>query len=396
MVSDSIKNTSNTVMKTSQEKYVSYNIDRAWRKIGESKTVERFIRKIGKPTTQSSYLIALSKYFQWLREKGADMDPDQLIRDNLQCIYGSGPSDVETKRKHTDWLDEYVNRKLLEAGSSESSRMIVSSAIKQFYKRNDSPLFGDFSVSIQQMKEPPKPLEADDIRKVLKALPLSLRTPLLLAWQSGIEIGRVLSLTWRQVENIDSGECPLKINLYGRKRHRKTYFSFVGKDSIEHLKMWRGKWPDLMGRNANPEDLIFVGKQKASLSYTWLELLVRRTASSLAGQCIIKNGNIGSWHPHALRHSFETEASHAGVKSEIRDYFLGHITGIQWTYNHRDEIHPEDLVKEYLKIEPYVSLDYTDKTLREEYDQREKNLIERILQLERLYSDLKKEVLSRP
>jgi hypothetical protein len=81
MVSDNIKNTSNMVMKTSQEKFVSYNIERAWRKIGESKAVERFIRKIGKPTTQCSYLIALSKYFKWLREKGVDMYPDHLLNE---------------------------------------------------------------------------------------------------------------------------------------------------------------------------------------------------------------------------------------------------------------------------------------------------------------------------
>lgn len=89
-----------------------------------------------------------------------------------------------------------------------------------------------------------------------------------------------------------------------------------------------------------------------------------------------------SWHTHALRHSFETEASHAGVKAEIRDFFLGHIGGIQWVYNHRDELHQDDLVKEYVKIEPYVSLNPNETTLRGEYEERERVLLKRLLALE--------------
>lgn len=116
-------------------------------------------------------------YFVWLREKGVALTPDQLIEDNLRCVFESAPTDVARKRKHTDWLDEYVNYRLLEIHRSESRRRQVASAVSQFYKWNDSPLFGAFRVSTQPVEKPAKPLLADDIRKMLGALPLSQRTP---------------------------------------------------------------------------------------------------------------------------------------------------------------------------------------------------------------------------
>jgi hypothetical protein len=33
--------------------------------------------------------------------KGASMGPDELILDNLRCVFETGPIDVQTKRKHT-------------------------------------------------------------------------------------------------------------------------------------------------------------------------------------------------------------------------------------------------------------------------------------------------------
>ena len=38
------------------------------------------------------------------------MTPDQLVQDNLVCVFKSDPTDTTTKRKHTDWLLEYVNQ----------------------------------------------------------------------------------------------------------------------------------------------------------------------------------------------------------------------------------------------------------------------------------------------
>lgn len=301
------------------------------------------------------------------------------MSDNLRCFFESKPVDVKTKRRHTDWLDDYINSYLVSKGLSESKRKVSTAAIQQFYTKNDSKLFGDFEVSKQQPRVPPKPLAGPDIRQVLKALPLNIQLPLLFVWQSGCEINRVLGRLWGDV---DLSKYPMPLSFYGRKKHRRPYGTYLGRECVERLKVWRQKWAEMRGRQPREKDLIFLGKGGAPMNYGWIDEKLRDTAARLFKEALVKNGNPESWHTHALRHSFETEAAHAGVKSEIRDYFLGHVGGIQWIYNHRDEIHPEDLEKEYLKIEPYVSLEPGEITIREEYEQKEKRLYDRVIRLE--------------
>lgn len=38
---------------------------------------------------------------------------------------------------------------------------------------------------------------------------------------------------------------------------------------------------------------------------------------------------------------------------------MGHVSAIEWVHQH-PELHEEDFVKEYQKLEPFLSLDYTD------------------------------------
>lgn len=354
----------------------------AVKEIGESEAINRFLSKYGNWRTKAIYACEIKLYLRHLKEgMKVGLTPDQLITDNLECIFKSDATDVRAKRKHTDWLSEYVNDYLIKRGTSEAHRELAASVVKAFYKRNDSLLYGDFSIAQQPLQAPRKALKAEDIRAVLTALPLNIRAPLLVEWQSSIEINRVLSLSWTDLKGFDEGEHPVKIELYGRKKHRRGYLTFIGKDSIDHLK----------ALDSREGAYVFPSKSGNFVNDNWLNRRMRGTAMNLMKQGLIDQYPPESWHSHALRHSFETEASHAGVRAEFRDFFLGHVSGIQWIYNHRDELHPEDLVKEYLKIEPLVSLSPNEATLRNEYEQKENVLLKRLENLERLYAELKRE-----
>jgi ribosome biogenesis SPOUT family RNA methylase Rps3 len=100
---------------------------------------------------------------------------------------------------------------------------------------------------------------------------------------------------------------------------------------------------------------IFLCKHEVPMAPSWLDERFRLTALRLHKQGLVKNGSPDSWHVYALRHSFETEAGHARVPSEIRDSLLDDLRGIQWVYNHRDQLYPEDVEKEYAKIFVFVS-----------------------------------------
>jgi hypothetical protein len=79
------------------------------REIGPSKAVARFLQKHRNVRTGATYALELALYLRWLKAKGITMSPDELILDNLRCVFEGGPTDVETKRKHTDLLSEYIN-----------------------------------------------------------------------------------------------------------------------------------------------------------------------------------------------------------------------------------------------------------------------------------------------
>jgi integrase len=202
--------------------------------------VERFLGKYGNLQTKAAYSFALARYFEWLRgSKGISLSPDELLIDNLRCQANADPTDIRTRKRHTLWLDEYVNSLLLERGLSDSKRNVTAAAVQQFYLKSDSALFGSFEVSMGRPRPRPPALTASDIRKVLGALPLRIQLPLLCVWQSSMEVNRVLSLTWGQ---IGLRTYPVQLSFYGRKKHRQPYGTFLGRESIDRLKLWRGKW----------------------------------------------------------------------------------------------------------------------------------------------------------
>jgi hypothetical protein len=113
------------------------------RELGDGDAVRRFVSKYGSVGTKAIYTNAIALYFRWLRKLGITMTPDEMVLDNLKCVYESNATEVATKRKHTDWLDRYVNGELVKEGIAENTRHGMAAAIKMFYKRNDSPLFDD-------------------------------------------------------------------------------------------------------------------------------------------------------------------------------------------------------------------------------------------------------------
>jgi len=367
-------------MSTAIEALAARELERYKAEIGPSEAVDRFLRCYSKVRVQKLYAFHLLLYFRWLKRKEISMGPDQLVADNLRCIYRSEPEDVVTKRRHRAWLEDYANGAL--GSRSESYRRVAAATVKGFYEKNDSPLFGKVTVVEDPPAPPPKGLKADDIRKVLKALPLGARTLLLCMWQSGVEINRTLALRWRDLGRL---EAPLKLTFYGRKRHKKGYFTFLGGDAVEHLKLWREKWEELMERPPAPEDLVFVGKPRngrtGGMNGEWLNALFRGTALKLARQGLVENGEKRSWHSHMLRHSFKSEGEHAGVPSDFVEFWMGHDGGIKRVYDERDEVHAEDFVNAYRRMEPFVSLDFNEAVAAEKLEEERVSWVREISSL---------------
>lgn len=129
------------------ERHAEQRLAAALREMGQSRAVGRFLQKYGNVRTRAHYACDLHLYLRWLKSQGLYMPPDDLVKDNLVCVFRSDPVDVEMKRKHTDWPSGYISGYLIEKGASKSKRDVASSAVRGFYRTNDSALFGDYATA---------------------------------------------------------------------------------------------------------------------------------------------------------------------------------------------------------------------------------------------------------
>ena len=103
--------------------------------------------------------------------------------------------------------------------------------------------------------------------------------------------------------------------------------------------------------------------------------MTRSQLQELAGpsRLLITQGNPDSRHIYALRRSFSTECAHGVVDREVREFWMGHVSAISWVYQH-PELHEDDFVEEYGKVEPYLSLNpseiVAERRVRAEFEDR--------------------------
>jgi integrase len=308
--------------------------------MGESKAVRRFLLGYANVRTQKVYADLLYGYFEHLKSQGINLTPDELLEDNLIAYHRSDALDVCTKRKHSVWLEDYVNGPMKDKNAAETSRLMTASIVSKFYTRCGSPLFGEVQLARANTSEVHPPLISSDIRVVLPLLPLLSRVVCTLIWQTGCEVNRILALRWGDV---DLNACPMKLQFAGRKRHRRPYHTYGGQDSVHLLRAWRAQYETSTVRQPEPNELLFTGKTHTGADPELIGKHLRDTAKRLASQGMIKVADPRSWHTHALRNAFVTEANSAGVRSELVEFFAGHISGIKWLYDRRAGVHEEEL-----------------------------------------------------
>jgi hypothetical protein len=66
---------------------------------------------------------------------------------------------------------------------------------------------------------------------------------------------------------------------------------------------------------------------------------------------------------------------------------MGHLSGISWVYQH-PELHRDDMIAEYRKVEPYLSLDYNEAVAREEKEETGKEMLKIIMELQKRIASL--------
>jgi integrase len=291
----------------------------------------------------------LHGYLKWLgTAKGVRLNPDQLVGENLRNAGSHG-----RRFRHKGWLAEYVNVVLVNQKVGDSRRKQVATAVRMFYRLNDSELQGVFRFASSDSQRKPRGVKIEDVKLVLSMLPVAQRLPLLCELTSGTNIGTILAWTWGQ---LDLSHTHMRIDYSKRKNNRKPYFTLHSTETVQLLRLWKVMWTESSGRTPTDDDYVFCWRGGQLMDRGWLNDRMKTMARSLYSSRLISSDPT-RFTSHALRACFRTEASREEVNMQesILRFLMGWTSGVSRTYDNTDEVRPEAIYRAYIKLEPYLS-----------------------------------------
>ncbi len=147
--------------------------------------------------------------------------------------------------------------------------------------------------------------------------PLGLRDRALLEllYASGLRVGELVALNWRDVD------LPARVlRVIGKgDRERMTPF---GAPAAKALRHWLEAWEDLFRRRAGDADRhlepVFLNRNGGRLS--------ARSVRRIIDRYVEETAQAAGAHPHALRHSFATHLLESGADLRSIQELLGHAS----------------------------------------------------------------------
>ena len=167
----------------------------------------------------------------------------------------------------------------------------------------------------------PRHLRPGEIDALLRAPagregPLGLRDRALLEllYASGLRVGELVALNWR---DIDLGARVLRVVGKG-DRERMTPF---GEPAEKALRQWSGAWEEVFQNqrdDANQDEPVFLNQKGSRLS--------ARSVRRVIDRYVAETAQAAGAHPHALRHSFATHLLESGADLRSIQELLGHAS----------------------------------------------------------------------
>lgn len=198
-------------------------------------------------------------------------------------------------------------------------------------------------------KKLPRHLRPGEVENLLEApaarndgLALRDRALLELLYATGLRVGELCSLDWR---DIDASGRVLRVMGKGGKERMVPF----GVPAREALLTWLREWERLRVPDAGPGEPVFLNARGSRLSARSVRrVLDRAVAAASLG---------GSVSPHALRHSFATHLLERGADLRSIQELLGHSSlATTQRYTHLDL---ERLMAVYREAHPAAKLSQT-------------------------------------
>jgi integrase len=297
--------------------------------------------------------------------------------------------DREFKRKFAMYVRGFIGY-LMQHGYCNNTIKSIVAEIKSFFKYNDLPL-AYIPLARAQVIHHNRDITREEIVEVLKIVRPRDRAFFCIMSQTGLRPHTICELRLKHIQpDFDSGAIPCKIDVPEdiTKGAYRSYFTFMGAESVKHLKDYLNTRPNLA-----PESYLFTmhGTEKKadskSISHRFREAIIKLNRKGIVDYQQKAKAKPGTVRLYSLRKFFRKYANQAGF--EFVQFWMGHIVnqGQEEHYRPTDVEFHRELYKE--KAMPYLRLEKATPT------EIEKVIMERDQQIEMLRKELEEEKAKR-
>lgn len=259
--------------------------------------------KVKKAAALPKYARAIEELEQWIRLKQysyATLKSYKLcFKKFLFHFNGIHPKEISKSQ-----ISDYIYHLIKEKNISESAQNQMINAIKCYYENVLGRPRELYDITRPKKKQSlPQVLSAEEVRKILEAVPnLKHRTILMAVYSGGLRLGEILRL---RVSDVMKDKQ--KIFIKGGK-NKKDRYTLLSKQFITILNQYIKAY--------DPKYWLFEGQKGGQYSASSVQHIFRAATAK---------ANVGHFATlHTLRHSFATHLLEAGVDIRYIQELLGH------------------------------------------------------------------------
>jgi len=276
--------------------------------------------------------------------------PQQILDDY------ENSNERQFKRKYGQLVRAYISN-VSNGKYAAATVTAMITPIKSFFKYNDLPL-GYIPSGTMKVTYHNRDITREEILEIMKISNPRERAFYCVMAQSGLRPNTLCSLKLKHVENLmtvkEGKSCRITVPSEITKGGYHGYFSFIGPESVKHLKTYL-----LKRRKAKPDDYLFAsyGSDK-KLNPKSISNIFARTVERLKDSGVMsfnqkKEGKPREVRLYSLRKWFRKQAGHAG--SDFVNFWMGHSLGVDAHYFSRDPEHHRKQYEE--KALPHLRLE---------------------------------------
>jgi len=332
----------------------------------------------GSTTTKRTYLQMVWHFNKWLCGKEFKL--------KMNVIVGKDTFRQETKTIKFDSIDDLLQLlsepfaprveiiKIIKTyllddihlTKSKSYMIVISSAIKSFFEKNEYPLEIKYKCNVEETEDLQSMSLSDVMTLLTNGTPSILEKAVFMSkFHRGLDASTLVDRfnfeAWDQIvkwfgsENIDSWDlekCPVPIKLV-RVKTSYAHIGFLDRDAIESIQAYV-KYKTQKYPNIEIGSPLFVNKFGRPITLGWVfEKFARLSKNS---GLRIPTGKKGQYKvdSHEFRDLLKSTLIDAGCRMDISDHVIGHMP--KDSYEKQAKLYPETLRKEYAKASKRLNI----------------------------------------